>query len=629
MKHQKYSCILFLILLFSSPILLAQKVASKRNNKQKIIGDTTKVYYNYISNPTHKIRVDTSLYLFEEINPTWQDNPELASLSGLLGTAAFDLVYQPKLYGGFRIGLTQFEPYRLQKEQVKYYQVKNHRPYTDLYYSQINQKNNYIKADFGYRFSPSVYLGIQYNLISQAGFYSHQKIRNQNVGLSLRAISKDKRYHGYFNFLTNAIKSEENGGVTVDSIGGQTDDFLATIGVLSQSAASNYNYTSLSYTQFLYNTKVDSLGGQTAATSEWSHEINYQFNRYKFFDASPNADLYGQAYVNPRGIRLFVRHQVLSNKIAYRQAIGGGSLSAAPFWIQGYLSHALNLVYQEPLGMTVHNLSAGLITENNPQLQLKYRIEGKVTFAERQLDFFVKGRLGYDMGKFGYLQGRVLFQRYQASLIDRQLYVSWDKIWDNNFQFAQIQELNFGGSYEMKPWGFKAEILNHTFTNWVYYDSMGVHQTNAIINVLQLKVQQNFKFGKFHLDNKIIWQPTFVGAEYFRVPTLLFKHNMYLESYIFKKAMYAKAGISFYYHTSYYANGYTALTGTFFNQNRLSVNMLPRVDAYVSFRIWQFRFFVRGENLLYFINGQNYFTAYRRPIHNVVVRVGISWRLFD
>jgi hypothetical protein len=98
---------------------------------------------------------------------------------------------------------------------------------------------------------------------------------------------------------------------------------------------------------------------------------------------------------------------------------------------------------------------------------------------------------------------------------------------------------------------------------------------------------------------------------------------------VFKKAMLAKLGVLFYYNTPYYADGYAPLTGTFFNQNSYAETMVPRLDAYVSFRIWQFRFFIRGENLLYFWEDRNYQTAYRRPIHNVVVRLGVSWRLFD
>lgn len=605
------------------------KVATRNNNKRKILGDTSKVYYTQITNPTLRLQVDTSLNNFEEIDPTWNGRQNFLSLENLLATPAFDLYYQATPKGGFRVGLNQFDVYQLKKEYVKYYEVENHRPFTELYYSQINQQNNYIKADFGYRFSPNVYFGVQYDLINQTGFYNHHKSRNQNVGFSLRVKTNDARYHGYFNFLTNAAKHQDNGGVTIDTVAGEVEEFLSTIGVFSTTAETNYNLTGLYYSQFWYNAGVDSLGGATNATNEWSHKISYQFNRYKFFDISPNTTMYSPLqFTNPRGLRVFIRHQLVSNEIGFRQALGG-SLQQAPLWLKGYVKHALHLVYQQPRNFVVNNLTVGGIIQNNPQYKFKYNIEGQVTSVENRLDFRVEGKIGYDMDKVGYLQGQLLFQRYQPSLIDRQLYVSSDLAWDNEATFRQIQEFNFGGKYSLPLIGLEAEVLNHTFTNWTYHDSIGAQQTAAVINVLQLKVKQNFKLWKMHLDNEVIWQPTLVGKEYFRVPELMFQHNLYFQSYLFKKAMLAKIGVRFRYNTPYFADGYNPLTGAFFVQNSRQISMVPRIDAYISFRIWQFRFFIRGENMSYLYDDRNYFTAYRRPIHNLVVRIGISWRLFD
>lgn len=630
---------LFILLLLNiNPLAAQQKIASKRNNKIKIIGDTTKVYYTLIANPTELKQVDSSLYEFEEIDPTWNEGKWFSSLGGMLGTPSFDLVYQPRLLGGFRIGLDQYDRYQLKREDIKYYQIKNNRPFTDLYYSQINQKNNLIRAEFAHKFNDNFYIALHYNLSNQTGFYTHQRLRNQNVGGTIRYFSNKGKYHGYLNFMTNAVKNEHNGGVTLDTLLGFNEDFLPTLPVRTTSAQSDYDLTEVSYTHFLYNNKVDTTGVKTAATNEWSHRISYQYNQYKFFDTAPPTDnsLYGIASVNPRGIRSVIQHHLLENELSFRQAIGG-SLTSAPIWIKAYIRHGWNYVNQENINFDIHNISAGLIAQNNPQFKFKYRVEGQVTWAERQLDFFVKGRVGYDAGKFGYLEGQALFQRYQPSLIDRQLYVSWDKVWDNNLTFNQIQELNFGGSYTFKfdkkllGLNIQAEVLNHTLNNWVYYDSFQVHQApvDKAINILQVKAKGDFRIWKINLDNQVVWQPVLVGSEYFRVPQFLFKHNLYIQSYVFKKAMLVKLGVSFYYQTPYNANGFAPLTGAFFVQNSFNASMDPRLDAYVSFRIWQFRFFIRAENLLIFAYERNYHTAYQHPITSFVVRFGVSWRLFD
>lgn len=615
------------------------RVAEKRTNRVKIVGDTSSVYYSTLANPTEWIRLTDGLKGFEEVDVTWGDQTPYVSLGNLLTAPSYDLVYQaPTWNGGFRVGLNQFDRFRLGQNDVRYYQITGNRPFTDLYYSQINQKNNFIRAEFAHRFSENVYLGLQYSLANQIGFYNTQQVRNQNIGVTIRAFSKNKRYHGYFSFFTNAVKHENNHGVTVDSIVNVDDDFLVRIPTASNSAQTRHNRTELRYTHLLYNKGVDSLGGDTEAARAWRHDIRYQFNRYKFFDNKPpsNGSLYGVGYVNPRGIRLFIRHQLLENTISVRQALGG-SLTSAPLWVQIYGAHRWNGVYQEPKSEDVHNFSIGTILQNNPQFRLKYRLHGQVTWAAQQLDFFARARLGYDLKALGYLEGSMNFQRYQVGLIDRQLYVSLDEVWDNNLNFKQIQVFNFGGNYtyrlKNKLLGLyvRGEVLNHTLTNWVYYDSRQQQplQAPTSINLLQVKGQADVRVWKIHLDNQIIWQPILAGAVYFRAPELVLRHNLYLQSWIFKRAMFARVGVLFQYHSNYFPYAYAPLTGAFYLQDEQILAIYPRLDAYVSFRIWQFRCFIRGENLGHFLYRQNYFTAHRHPITNFVVRVGISWRLFD
>lgn len=613
------------------------KIAPKKRQGVKIIGDTTRVYYTTLKKTVESRRIDDGLNNFEQVEATWDGSTWYRTLSNMLAAPSFDLVYRaPDWEGGFRVGLTQFEPFILKQKAIKYYQVKDYRPFTELYYSQLNQQNNYIKADFGYGFNSNVYLGVQYSLIRQTGYFKHQRTRNQNIGYTMRFITNNKRYHSYFSFFNTAIKQEDNWGVRDTVVANTAVDFLSQLPVNSSNGNTRYNKTSFHYTQLLYNKGVDSLVGKRIANNAWGHSLHYHFNRYKYFDKVPPTDnsLYGLASVNPRGIRLFIRHQQLENEVSFRQAVGG-TLSSAPLWFKVYGKHYWNLVYQEPIKFEVHNFAAGVLLQNNPQFRFKYHVQGQLTWAERQLDFFVKGRIGYDLGKFGYLEGEANLQRYQPSLIARQLYVSWKNVWNNNLNYRQVQVVNFGGTYSnslrTKILGIKIQgsILNHTLTNWVYYTKERVQQAPSSINLLQVKAKGYFRVWNFHLDNEVIWQPTLVGKKYFRVPELLLQHNLYWQDWIFKRAMLAKIGVRFNYNSSYYANAYSGLTGAFYIQNKGLVQMYPRLDVYASFRIWRFRFFARAENLGYFLYNENYFTAYQHPVSNFVVRIGISWRLFD
>lgn len=613
------------------------RVAQKKRQGLKIIGDTTSVYYSTLSNPTELQRIHDGLNDFEQVTPWWDSSAWYGTLSNMLAAPSFDLVYRaPDWSGGFRVGMTQFDRFNLSQKSVKYYQVAEYRPFTELYYSQLNQRNNFVKADFGYSFNPNVYLGVQYSLVNQAGYFNHQRTRNQNVGYVMRFASNNKRYQSYFNFFNTAIKQEDNWGVSDDTIQNIAVDFLPQVAVNSTSGNTRYNKTSFHYDQFYYNKGIDSISKETTASNAWGHSIHYEFNRYKYYDNLPPTDnsLYGSASVNPRGIRLFIRHQQLKNEVSFRQAVGG-SLTTAPLWFKVYGSHSWNLVYQEPIQFDVHNFSAGILVQNNPQFKFKYRLQGQLTWAERQLDFFLKGRVGYDMGKLGYLEGEAQVQRYQPSLIARQLYVSWENVWNNNLAYRQVQTINFGGSYsnrfqtKLLSVNLRGTVLNHTLSNWIYYTKEEVQQAPTSINVLQVKAKADLRVWRFHLDNEVIWQPVLAGRTYFRVPELLLQHNLYWQDWIFKRAMLAKVGVRFNYNSNYYADAYSGLTGAFYIQDDNPVQMYPRLDVYASFRIWQFRFFARAENIGYFVYNENYFTAAQHPVTNFVIRIGISWRLFD
>lgn len=608
--------------------LFAQEELSKEEERNKPLGDTTKVYYYYIDRPSVQYHIDTTLRNFEQINANWRDQKDYWDL-GNLGSPHFSPIYSPTVKSGFRIGMDQYKMNRLNREDIRYFNIQSNRPFTDLYYSQVGQQNSYIRAEFAHQLVPDlVYFSLHYNLINYQGFFTHQKVRNQNFGLTVKANSKNKRYQGYFSFLTNALKNEINGGVLVDtSVFGRPKDFLTSVSVQSQSAQVENRHSDISYVHYLYNAPTDSATQKTLATNAWQHRISYQLNRYKYFDKQASEDFYGQYYINARGIRHYIKHEIFENELSFRQAIGG-SLSTAPVTLKAYLQHSWHFLNQQPEKRQIHNIFAGLLAEGRPEQALRYQVQGQIGWARQTFDYFVKGKVGYDLGKFGYLEGQALFQRYQPSLIEQRVLISWDEIWDNDFK--QVQELSFGGSYSLKQWGFRIEALNHTINNLIYFDSSGVYQSqNRTINMLQVKLQQDIKVWRFHLDNEVVWQPVLSGANFLRYPELSLKHNLYFESMVFKKVVRLKVGGKVRYTTNYKGYGYTPVLGQFYLQNERILTFYPVIDAYIAVKIWQFKVFVTAENIMQAVTGENFYATVHNPYPNFLVRFGVGWRLFD
>ena len=268
--------------------------------RTSFVGDTTNVYYYTLEQPNQLQLIDSALYDFEEVQSGWNKTTPFVNL-GTLGSPRFKTWFTTENTEDFRIGIDQYQVSQLKEHQIRYYHIYDTaRPFSDLYYSQINQQNNLLRADFGSAMTPGLYMGIQYQMLNELGFYDHQRMRNQNIGFNLRVTPPNTRYRSYFHFTTHTVKHENNGGVLVDSVQGTTNDFLDNISVLSNTALMRTARSNLSYQQNWFSAKNDSLGHNK---STWSigHRIRYTSQQYKFFDKSPTSDYYGPAYVNPRG----------------------------------------------------------------------------------------------------------------------------------------------------------------------------------------------------------------------------------------------------------------------------------------------------------------------------------------
>jgi hypothetical protein len=138
---------------------------------------------------------------------------------------------------------------------------------------------------------------------------------------------------------------------------------------------------------------------------------------------------------------------------------------------------------------------------------------------------------------------------------------------------------------------------------------------------------ENVKVGNFHLDNTVAFQkPT---EKYMRLPDLYTKNSLYFEGRLFKKAMLARLGFDVRYATAWFAPAYMPLTGQFYVQETGKVAAHPSIDAFLSFKVQTFRFFVKMENLLGDYVGSRYYQIYNNPVPEATFRFGIRWRLLN
>ena len=220
--------------------------------------DTSKIYYFFADNPSKEyLFVDTLLdnYL-HQYSPARKRELEYGSL-GYMGSPLNQLIYEPSFHRGFEIGLHQYDLYKIESDDLRFYTVE--KPYSDFYFSQGGAQDDIqLKTRFAQDFSKGTKLTFDYNRISQFGgntdipyLYENQKARHTNLGLGL-AFQKDA-YKSYFIFTSNTHEQNDNGGIQSESsFLNQTAGLESTLNipVWLNSASTRHDEKEIRYTQY-------------------------------------------------------------------------------------------------------------------------------------------------------------------------------------------------------------------------------------------------------------------------------------------------------------------------------------------------------------------------------------------
>ena len=117
-----------------------------------------------------------------------------------------------------------------------------------------------------------------------------------------------------------------------------------------------------------------------------------------------------------------------------------------------------------------------------------------------------------------------------------------------------------------------------------------------------------------------------------------FLNSFYFKSPLFQNAMILQTGIGVNYFTNYYANSYNPLLAEFVVQNNEKIGNFPTLDFFLNAKVRTMRIFFSLEqwhvplssiSWMPFSNPYHYYSAPRQPYRDFIVRLGISWNLFN
>jgi hypothetical protein len=552
---------------------------------------------------------------------------------GNLGSATRPLLFENQARKGFDVGVHSFDLYMLQPAQLGFY--RNVRTFSDASFSQgRNQFETNLNARFARTFEGGTNFSVEYRTLNNLGQYRYQRDKHNALAMGLW-VPVGKRYDGFLIYTRNVIRQQENGGIVTDTVFG-TGEFAgpiaAEVRLPREAATTRLDDQTLQLTQHLRLIGKATTGKRTLRAT---HTFAWNQQRYKFADQGTGAnglgddlDFFDPIFVTDfRGIRHFVSLDRIDNSFTINTFKTKNQGRPSDLLAVG-LTHSYFKVNQEPREFKVSNL---FLTGNlaiTPSEKFAFTAQGALGVLDNIGEYQLQGELSLGLGKAGQLRASLLSQIRPPALLFDQLFVSKRQVWDHDF--AKPLENTLSATYALPLIGLEATARADVVNNYLYFDQNAVAaQTTSPLQVTQLLVQENIKWGSLRFDNTVALQQA-NRDDVFRLPKWFSKNSLYFSGKVFKKRMLLNAGVDFRINSEFRPDGYHPLSWQFHLQDSLSQKPYPWIDLFASFKVQSFRGFVRYENCVtWWDKTQVFYQTASHPHPFGALRFGIAWRFMD
>jgi hypothetical protein len=613
---------------------------SRNRNKAKI------EQYQVISLENDTTYIDTTLTIRKEyiFNYLRKDN------FGLLPFAN-----EGQTYNTLQFGLTDFSPYPefgfdakhfnyLQVKDIKYYSVAT--PLTELYFKTVMEQGQTLDSFITVNTSERLNFSVAYKGLRSLGNFVNQLSSSGNFRFTTSYNTKNKRYFLKAHLTTQDIFNGENGGIVSNGdFEGKNPDFVdrARLQVFFEDAT-----TMLEGTRYFldHNFKLFEVNSNNKFLL--SHQMNLENKKFNFSQVSPATTViqgttnntfnrFGDSFV-ASNINNTTKYNKIYNRIGL--AFDNSILGKFQFFIDDFnYNYSYNSVLVQNNQAIPSALNDRINTLGGQYSYQKNNWNGTFQFSNSisnqalsNLDLKVDYALNDD-NSFSFQLQKInklpnhIYNLYQSS------YVNYN--WNNNFKNEKIT--NFTAKANTK-WGI-ASVQYTTINDKLFFADTNANelllftapsQFDKTINYLSVKLEREFAFGKFALDNTFLYQQVEQSASIVNVPKIVTRNSFYYSDWVFNRAMYIQTGFIFNYFSGYFANNYNPLIGEFYIQNDKKIGDFPMVDFFINAKVKQTRLYLKAEHFNESFAATNrFYAAPNYPYRDFMIRFGLVWNFFQ
>ena len=594
-------------------------------------------YYKIISTARDTTFVDTTLSIKKKyrFNYLRRDNFELLQFSNVGQTYnslaySFDRLHLKPLF------VAQSHHFNYKEiEDVNYYNVPT--PLTELYFKTAYEQGQQLDAFFTVNTSPQFNFSIGYKGVRSLGKYQHILTSTGNFLFTANYHTKNKRYVARAHVAAQDILNQENGGLTDNSLQLFINDDpefsdRGRLDVKFENAENKLEglrfYGDHYYELFA---QRDSTGYSVLTLG---NVLSYEDKFFRYNQTTSFAE-FGPSY---EATDLFTKTKLEDFNVKAYADFNNSLLGKITAWA-GY--NDFNYGYNSVLILDeqrIPNRIKGNIIEAGASYEKEYRgfkLRGKgaINVAGDYDGNFLQGAASYDLNE-DYNAEASLTVHSVAPNFNFLLYQSdyQNYNWKTELNNVKTQELKF--QINTKKFG-NASVSYTGIDDYAYFgikendSTPSPLQASERVDYLKVKVEKEFKFGHFGLENTVMYQQVLSGETVFNVPQLITRNTLYFEDHWFKRALFLQTGVGFKYFTKYNMNAYDPVLAEFYVQNEQELGGFPLVDIFFNAKIRQTRIYFIYENFTALFGGKNeYFAAPGYPYRDAVLRFGLVWNFF-
>lgn len=622
--HVKRFVFLIALVCFSMQIF-AQRTQDNRDNNSNTVGGDTLVIQreDTLSNDIftfsldkiqqNKLLVDTSLHFFHEYEKT-RDQDQLYITTGNLGASAFPIFYLPNYKSGFELGHRQHEPYQMEIEDIKFYNLE--KPFTDLYFSPAGSQQSFTAAaKMGRDFANNVKVSIDYQRINAEEIYDNQTTRHTYLHAGVFQKIPDTRWAYTVNFLSNSNFEGTNGGILNENdLIGNFRNIRTNVPVFV-SDANIYNL-SRQYLGRLYFFLQDKKNIQQFVSLEYIRNNQLYKVVAEDFDEGDSIRLYPEYLDEGLGLRL--NNQMNSNTAKFSY-----NLNTKVFSTMIYGQYGLHTIVDSPITNRYSDAIVGTDTEltwRNFDLEL----DGLFGVSAGQALILLDPQLSFQYKNWLNLKAGIRFHTRPMDYVERQMIINTNMVYQNDFPVTTIQEIH--GSFGIPKIGLDVNVRSIAMQNAIRMDSITQRfELEPNVNLLQVTAADRVHIWNIELYNMISTQ--IENTEIYNSPIWHSRHGLSYHGALFDSKLFLHAGVTMDLFPGYTLPGYDILTSRLYRTDIESEGWQYRLDAHINIRVQQFRFFIKYENLSNLWTDKVLFQISTYPQLDARLRLGIAWQL--